>query len=93
MTSAEFALHRAYWLHEPTGPAGEMQRWAMQQAALLNGPMVKRNSKQPFKAEEFWSAEKAWEPPPPPSPPGTKKKRLAPDFSHLRGMKVRNNKR
>jgi hypothetical protein len=90
MTSEEFSLHLAYWDIEPTGPAGEMLRWSGLMAALHNGPMVKRN-KQPFKAAEFWPADQVWQLPAEPVPPkpGEKPKRMAPDFSHLRGMKVR----
>jgi hypothetical protein len=92
MSSAEFALHVAYWRREPVGPEGQMHLWAALMAATANGALVRKDKKL-FKGEDFWSAAKAWEPPPAPPPPGAKKQRMAPDFSHLRGMKVRNSKR
>jgi hypothetical protein len=91
MSSEEFSLHQAYWAVEPSGPHGEVQRWAALMAAVTNGPRVKR-SKQPFKAAEFWPAD-VWDPPAEPEPASKGKARLAPDFSHLRGMTVRQRKR
>jgi hypothetical protein len=89
MSSEEFSLHLAYWRVEPSGPEGEMQRWAALMAAVNNGGLVKRD-KTLFKAQEFWPDDR-WALPEEPKP-GTKK-RLAPDFSHLRGAKVRKVKR
>lgn len=93
MSVEEFALHQAYWRHEPSGPEGEMLRWSALMAAVVNGPLVKRD-KTRFKGADFWSAEEAW-----PVPQeavitkGGKKQRMAPDLSHMRGMKVANRKR
>lgn len=89
MSSEEFALHMAYWSIEPSGPQGEVQRWAALIAAVNNGGLVKRD-KSLFKADEFWSPN-VWAPPEEPKP--GKPRRLAPDFSHLRGLKVRKIKR
>jgi hypothetical protein len=70
-----------------------VRRWAALMAAVNNGPRVKRN-KQPFKAAEFWPAD-VWDLPAEPvkPAPGKATARLAPDFSHLRGMKVKQRKR
>lgn len=87
MSSEEFALHAAYWRREPTGPAGQMWMWAQQMAAIANG-QLQRKDKRLFTATDFWP-DTQWQPPPPPPPPGAKKKSLAPDFSGLRGMKMR----
>jgi hypothetical protein len=89
MTSAEFAMHVAYWRREPTGPAGQMVLWAALMAATANGALMRRD-KRLFKGEDFWPGTQ-WTPPPKPEPlkPGQKKPRMAPDFSHLRGLKVR----
>jgi hypothetical protein len=89
MSSEEFSLHLAYWRIEPSGPGGEMQRWAALMAAVNNGGLSKKD-KTLFRPDEFWSPD-VWAVPEEPKP-GTKK-RLAPDFSHLRGMKVRKVKR
>jgi len=92
MTSEEFSLHQAYWAGEPSGPEGEVQRWAALMAAIANGPLIKRD-KSRFKGEDFWPST-VWAPPELPTPAkGGKKQRMAPDFSHLRGMKVANRKR
>lgn len=87
MSSAEFALHVAYWQREPVGPEGQMHLWAALMAAVTNGALI-RKDKQLFKGSDFWKGDQ-WIPPEPPKPG----KRLAPDFSHLRGAKVRNRKR
>ena len=96
MTCEEFALHQAYWAREPSGPEGEILRWAALMAATANGLLVKR-SKQRFTARDFWPGD-VWAPrpedmPAPKDGKGGKRPRMAPDFSHLRGMKVANRKR
>lgn len=79
MSSAEFALHEAYWSREPTGPDGLMQMWAALMAAVSNGALKKRD-KSMFKAEDFWP--EAW---PAPAPPVPKRKgSMLPDFSAAR---------
>lgn len=90
MSSSEFSLHLAYWRREPTGPAGEMFKWAALMAAVLNGPLTRRD-KRLFKAADIWDGTQ-WTPPPPEPTPkaGAKKARMAPDFSHVRGMRVAN---
>ena len=89
MSSEEFSLHLAYWRIEPSGPEGEVQRWAALMAAVNNGGLVKKD-KSLFQAAEFWPPN-VWALPEE-TKPGAKK-RLAPDFSHLKGAKVRKVKR
>lgn len=92
MSSEEFSLHQAFWAVEPGGPHGEISRWAALMAATLNGPLVKKN-KQRFRAEEFWP-ESVWDEAPATVPMVTGKPRpMAPDLSHMRGMRVANRKR
>lgn len=95
MTSAEFSLHQAYWSVEPSGPHGEVARWAALVAAVVNGPRVRRGSNKPFGAADIFDPDKAWAPDPADAapPPGAKPARLAPDLSHMRGMTVRSRRR
>ena len=89
MSSEEFSLHQAFWSIEPGGAHGEVQRWAALMAAIVNGPLVRRD-KRKFTAADFWP-EDVWDLPPEEvqPPPGAKRRPLAPDFSHLKGLKVR----
>jgi hypothetical protein len=99
MSSEEFSLHQAYWQVEPSGPHGDVQRWASLMSAVVNGPRV-RKSKRPFDAADFWPPD-AWAAEPgevrmvtKPKPGKTgKAPPMAPDLSHMRGMRVNNSKR
>ena len=84
ISAEEFALHQAYWRREPSGPEGRMLMWSALMAAIANGALI-RKDKRSFTATDFWPD--TWAPPPAPKP-GRKKSTLAPDFSHLKGMKV-----
>jgi hypothetical protein len=93
MTSEEFSLHLAYWAVEPSGPLGDVQRWAALMAAVVNGPRKRKgNASKPFTLTDFWPAN-AWSEAPPPPTPGAKPARMAPDLSHMRGMRVNNRRR
>jgi hypothetical protein len=97
MTSEEFSLHLAYWATEPSGPLGDVQRWAALMAAVMNGPRKRKHSNKPFTGEDFWPKD-AWAAQPGEiqlvtAKPGAKPKIMAPDLSHMRGMRVNNRRR
>lgn len=52
MSAREFALHQAYMRRIPTGWEGVSLLWARAMAALLNGPMT-RKDKAAWRAEHF----------------------------------------
>lgn len=95
MTSEEFSLHQALWAVEPSGPYGSVQQWAALMAAIVNGPLVRKNKRR-FTAEDFWPAS-AWaeqdEPREPQMVTRGKKPMLAPDLSGMRGMRVNNSRK
>jgi hypothetical protein len=97
MSSEEFSLHLAMQAVEPAGPMIDMQRWAALMAAVMNGPRKRKHGNKLFTAEDFLPKGCSWAEQPGQiqlvTKPGQKPPRMAPDFSHLRGMRVNNKRR